>query len=268
MAYSPFTWKDGNAGGTPLTADRLNALELGVKGAHDTADANATALAGKAPLARGVPAGGTAGQLLVKNSSADYAAGWQTPSTTVPAHTHPESGVDGLVADLQAIRTAAFGGPSRTQAPAAYFYLNADTAYQATRNYVWTGTMTKVADPDGMVNLTAAPGCTITVPVAGLYLIEYHAASTATSDALYTRVLLNAPDYADASITTYALLSNTGFGGSEGTHSHIAATRALAAGDKLTFAFYGRTAGTFKPTWFGGTRQTFMGIRYVGPSQT
>ena len=32
--------------------------------------------------ANGIPAGGTAGQILVKNSAADYVATWQTPSAS------------------------------------------------------------------------------------------------------------------------------------------------------------------------------------------
>lgn len=32
MAYNPQTWADGEAGGTPITADRLNHIEQGVAG--------------------------------------------------------------------------------------------------------------------------------------------------------------------------------------------------------------------------------------------
>lgn len=30
MAYTPYEWKDGASGGTPITAERLNALEQGI----------------------------------------------------------------------------------------------------------------------------------------------------------------------------------------------------------------------------------------------
>lgn len=30
MAYTPFTWKNGKEGNTPITAERLNALEQGI----------------------------------------------------------------------------------------------------------------------------------------------------------------------------------------------------------------------------------------------
>lgn len=30
MAYTPFTWKNGEEGNTPITAERLNALEQGI----------------------------------------------------------------------------------------------------------------------------------------------------------------------------------------------------------------------------------------------
>lgn len=37
MAYVPFEWADGSAGGTPITAERLNAVEQGVAAAGSTA---------------------------------------------------------------------------------------------------------------------------------------------------------------------------------------------------------------------------------------
>ena len=30
MMYDPYVWKDGEAGGTPITAARLNAIEQGI----------------------------------------------------------------------------------------------------------------------------------------------------------------------------------------------------------------------------------------------
>lgn len=43
MAYEPFEWKDGEEGGTPITADRLNHIEEGVEAAAEAADAPLTA---------------------------------------------------------------------------------------------------------------------------------------------------------------------------------------------------------------------------------
>lgn len=37
MAYDPYEWVDGEEGGTPITADRLNHMEEGIKGAASTA---------------------------------------------------------------------------------------------------------------------------------------------------------------------------------------------------------------------------------------
>lgn len=39
MAYTEQEWKDGRAGGTPITASRLNHMEDGIKDASDRADA-------------------------------------------------------------------------------------------------------------------------------------------------------------------------------------------------------------------------------------
>ena len=36
MAYTPFEWKNGEAGGTPITAARLNAIEQGIAGVELT----------------------------------------------------------------------------------------------------------------------------------------------------------------------------------------------------------------------------------------
>lgn len=35
MSFTPFEWKDGQEGGTPITAAQLNRMEQGIKGAHD-----------------------------------------------------------------------------------------------------------------------------------------------------------------------------------------------------------------------------------------
>lgn len=50
MPFTPKTWADGQAGGTPITADELNRVEQGVAEAHTQLDgkANAAALADKA----------------------------------------------------------------------------------------------------------------------------------------------------------------------------------------------------------------------------
>ena len=36
MTYDPYVWKDGEAGGTPITAARLNAIEQGIAGVELT----------------------------------------------------------------------------------------------------------------------------------------------------------------------------------------------------------------------------------------
>lgn len=72
MAYTPSTWADGEAGGTPITAAALNKIENGV-GAADTA----------------------------ANTAPTWASVTGKPSTFAPAtHTHAEADVTGLVAKL------------------------------------------------------------------------------------------------------------------------------------------------------------------------
>jgi len=43
MAYTPFEWADGEEGGTPITAERLNHIEDGIGDAAATADGAAPA---------------------------------------------------------------------------------------------------------------------------------------------------------------------------------------------------------------------------------
>lgn len=271
VAYSPFTWKDGNAGGTPLTAQRLNAIEQGIKTAADVADSAYTGLSGKASTTQVLPAGGASGQLLVKNSSADYAVGWQTPSNTVAAHTHGETDVTSLIADLQAIRTNAFGGSARTKRPAGFFYTSADAAYSAATDTAFASGCAKEYESDtGMITLGSGQNAPteITVPVTGIYLIEYHVQSSAVTGAFYGRVVLNGTNAntTQSRATTQQIATHYAGATGEGTAFHFAVARSLTAGDRLQFTFYATVAGTLKATFFGGARQTRMGASYLCPS--
>lgn len=42
MAYDPFEWADGEEGGTPITAERLNYMEAGISNAATAAAAAAS----------------------------------------------------------------------------------------------------------------------------------------------------------------------------------------------------------------------------------
>lgn len=83
MAYVPFEWADGSAGGTPITAERLNAVEQGVAEAGSTA---------------------TWGQVSNR------------PSSFTPAeHEHPASDITGTLTAAQ-VPTLAVGKVSGLQA--------------------------------------------------------------------------------------------------------------------------------------------------------
>lgn len=273
MAYSPFTWKDGNAGGTPLTAQRLNAIEQGIKTAADVADSAYTGLSGKASTSQVIPAGGASGQLLVKNSSADYAVGWQTPSNTVAAHTHGESDVTSLVADLNGLRTSLYGGSSRTRPPTAAVYYTTDSStLAASTNYAMVGGWAKAYDLDNMVTLgltTDANPTEITAPVAGMYLLWVDMTTTAASGYLYWRWILNGTNVAGnlgtVRIPTQSLASASAAGAPEATHLHASIVRPLAAGDRIQGAIWDTVAFVLKASWFGGTRHSQFGMRYLGP---
>lgn len=272
MAYTPFTWKDGNAGGTPFTAARFNAIEQGIADAHATADAATTGLAGKAPLARGIPAGGGAGQLLVKNSSADYAAGWQDPNTTVASHTHGESDVTNLSSDLAALRTSLYGGSARTRPPTAAVYFTTDSASLAGgKNWGMVAGWAKAYDLDNMVTLgftNDANPTEITAPVAGMYLIWVDLTTSAQSGYLYWRWILNGTNTSTnldtVRVPTQTLASATAVG-AEATHLHAMIVRPLAAGDRIQGAFWSTVPFVLKASWFGGARHTQFGMRYLGP---
>jgi hypothetical protein len=287
VGYTPQRWYDGEGSGTPLTADRLNYMETGIGNASSRLDTVEPAVAGKADAGSVLPRGGTAGQILYKTSSTDYATQWQTPGVT--AHTHPQSAIDNLSSDLTTIRntqssyasstdstlaalaTTLFGGSTRTRAPAAYVYLNTDAAYPATTDGVVTGNMTKLADPDNMVTLgsSASAPTEITAPVAGMYMWEYHIQSSATTGVLYARVILNGTNSNSVTsrATTQSAAQQYAGATAEGTSLHLVVTRQMAAGDRVQFHTYATTAGTFKTAWFGGGKATMMGIRYLGPVQ-
>jgi hypothetical protein len=303
MAYSPYQWKDGQQGGTPLTAARLNAIEAGIADAASDADAAQAGLDAKAPLTRAIPPGGGAGQFLVKSSSvdysttwqsaagtagtlptggttgqqlvktgsADYAAGWQTPSSSVAAHTHAESEVTSLVSDLQSLRTNLYGGSTRTKKPAAWCYMNADAAYSAATDTAFGSGMVKDYDSEGtMITLGSSQSVPteITVPVAGMYLIEYHVQATAVTGAFYGRVVLNGTNANTVAsrATTQSIATQEAAATPEATSMHLVFARALAAGDRLQFVFYATVAGTLKASYFGGAKQTRMGVHYLCPS--
>lgn len=73
--YTPNpTWEDGSGGGTPITSATLNHIEGGIEAVDTAAQAAATE--------KGVPAGGSVGQVLTKAGGADYDADWEDVSGT------------------------------------------------------------------------------------------------------------------------------------------------------------------------------------------
>lgn len=118
MAYEPFEWADGEAGGTPITAERLNAVENGLADASETAES---------PVAWGDVSGKpstfppTIGTTATTAKAGNYAPAWADvtgkPSTFAPAtHTHAIADVNGLqaiiddlTARVEALEAAATG---------------------------------------------------------------------------------------------------------------------------------------------------------------
>jgi|SRR5690625_1832773 len=110
MAYTPFEWKDGEEGGTPITAERLNHIEDGLGASAAVAD-------GAAPAAHKHAAGdidsGTLAVARIPSLAISKVTGLQAalddnaapawgavtgkPSTFPPAtHTHTVADVTGL----------------------------------------------------------------------------------------------------------------------------------------------------------------------------
>lgn len=175
---------------------------------------------------------------------------------------------------IRALRTSAFGGPDRTRPPNAFVVWTTDSPSLAanTNFFMTSGWIKDDNDPDNMINLgngTNASPVQITAPVAGKYVLECHAVTTATSGVLYTRLLMNSN--LATSVENQVLgssVANQAAGGTpEATFSHLAVERTLAAGDRFICSMYSTVAFVLKAGWFGGWRQTRFGIRYVGPPQ-
>jgi len=144
---------------------------------------------GVGPAGVGVPAGGTANQLLVKNSGTDYDTKWaplQVPY--VPPQTPPGSGKN-FYTDAAGDVWASLNGSAwqrATQVIKARLY----------RNAAWTLTNGQTVpfdtyDYGGTWNLSN--GTTFTVPVAGDYLVSsYLAANIPNANYMYFTVRRNA----------------------------------------------------------------------------
>src|SRR5690554_6397029 len=98
MAYEPFNWQDGEAGGTPITAERLNHIEDGIKNVELT------------PGPEG-PEGPEGPQGPAGADGSDGAEGPQGPAGADGADGFPtESQWNDLVARVAALEDAAGGG--------------------------------------------------------------------------------------------------------------------------------------------------------------
>lgn len=104
MPYTKQTWVDGDAGGTPISAARLNAIETGIDTAHDTADAAET------------PAGA---QAKVDAHVGDAAAAHAASAVSfAPAGSVAATDVQSAIEELDAEK-AGLASPSFTGTPSA-----------------------------------------------------------------------------------------------------------------------------------------------------
>lgn len=98
MAYTPFEWADGEAGGTPITAERLNHIEQGLNNAADVADGKADP--GDIPTSPGdigAAAASHTHSIAQVDGLQSALDGKQDSGNYAPAnHTHTISEVDGL----------------------------------------------------------------------------------------------------------------------------------------------------------------------------
>lgn len=105
MAFTPTDWKDGAAGGTPITAEQLNRMEQGIVDGQNATAVTWSTLAGK-PATFPPTIGTTAATALAGNTTllkvgtgaTDAKAGNYTPTI---------ANVTGLQAALDAKATAA-----------------------------------------------------------------------------------------------------------------------------------------------------------------
>ena len=173
MPYTKQTWADGEAGGTPITAARLNAIETGIDTAHDTADAAET------------PAGAQA-KVDVHAAETDPHAQYHTDARG-DARYYTQAQVDTSLAAKQstAEKGAANGYASlgadgkvpSAQLPATSS-VTANTQVVTTTESTTSTTATDLA--------TVGPAATVTVGASGKVLVTIHSlcwASTANTSA-------------------------------------------------------------------------------------
>jgi len=105
LAYTPQTWANGSAGGTPLSATRLTYIESGIQAAATQADA-AFSLASSG----GGGGSGTAGSFPVRVASVDASAAIQANSDYVCDGTADEVQINAALVDAAAL--SGRGGPT------------------------------------------------------------------------------------------------------------------------------------------------------------
>lgn len=178
MPYTKQTWVDGAAGGTPVSAARLNAIETGIDTAHDTADAAETPAGAQAKVdthANDTTAAHAASAVALTPTGGVAATNVQTAIQELDAEKETPAGAQAKV-DAHVAATDPHGDRAYTNTAIASTVRQhakvANTVAQsiptATATYVTFDT--EQSDTDGMVNLGTAND-RITVQTAGLYLV-------------------------------------------------------------------------------------------------
>jgi hypothetical protein len=190
------------------------------------------------------------------------------PSTATQITATALEAIEGQTDLLPNLRLQMFGGTTRTKPPQAGMYLNTNINGLSGDGVMWGTAFTIEVDTDSMatVGTSINAPATITVPVAGRYLIEVNLEANSTSANCVARIVLNGTNANSIATrtTTQSIYNVNGLATGDGTHLHSAFTYALAASDRIQmFYFFGTTENLLTGT-FGATRGTSFSVRYVG----
>lgn len=162
MAYTPQTWADGEAGGTPVDADRLTHIEQGIQEAAETADAAATPDNVSAAVAAETTRAEAAEALMLPLASVGAAGG---AASLDDAGQVPAGQLGNVTAGLQPWQFTV-PAPSGSDDTAAV-----NTAVQAAQAYAVAHGYAEAIFQAGVYNLASAPSggtsgtCNAIIPI-------------------------------------------------------------------------------------------------------
>jgi hypothetical protein len=176
-------------------------------------------------------------------------------------------------AEVTALKTALFGGATRTAPPVCSLYLPANRTMTSSADWFMDTQWAVDADPDGIWVPGAQPaGGYMLVPVTGRYDVRFHAEMGGVAPAKMAAKVYRNGQSPNTNVIAAATQS-TASGWNEPNHMDAWSNdRLLTAGDKLWFACWADVANVVLyangSNWGGGSTQlrTTATLTWIGPN--